>query len=271
MNNISKKAFIGNNVIIKEGVIIEDNVVIEDNCYIDYGSIIKKSVKIGKNSFIGARCILGEFLGEFFQNRENNNPELIIAENAIIRSDSIFYGGSKVGKNFQSGHRVTVREYTNIGNDVSIGTLSDIQGYCTIGDYTRLHSNVHIGQKSTIGNFVWIFPYVVLTNDPIPPSNNLKGVTIQDFAVICTGTIILPGVNIGKDTLIGASSNVTKNVNDNTIVVGNPAKEIGNIERIKNELGENHYPWRNSFERGMPWEGIGFETWNKNRKSSIKE
>jgi UDP-3-O-[3-hydroxymyristoyl] glucosamine N-acyltransferase len=69
--------------------------------------------------------------------------------------------------------------------------LSDLQGHCEIGDYVRFHSNVHIGQKSKIGNFVWIFPYVVLTNDPYPPSNNLVGVTVHDFAAIATMSVIL--------------------------------------------------------------------------------
>lgn len=69
------------------------------------------------------------------------------------------------------------------GKNLQIGTLSDLQGHCEIGDYVRLHSNVHI--KSVPGNFVWIFPYVVLTNDPYPPSDSLVGVTVQDFGGDC--------------------------------------------------------------------------------------
>lgn len=260
---ISQNAKIGNNVVIKEGVIIEDNVVIGDNCYIDYGTIIKENVVIGKNSFIGARCILGEFLNDVILNKANENPELLIKENAVIRSESIIYGGVKIDRNFQSGHRVTIREYAEIDENVNIGTLSDIQGYCKIGKYTRLHSNVHIGQKSEIGEYVWIFPYVVLTNDPMPPSNELKGVTVKNFAVICTGSVVLPGVEVQENSLIGASTNVTKDVMKNTIVAGNPAKLMGNIEKIKNKDGFSHYPWQKNFDRGMPWENIGFEKWRE--------
>lgn len=103
-----------------------------------------------------------------------------------------------MGDYFQTGHQVTIREKSRIGHHVSIGTLSDIQGDCEIGNYVRLHSNVHIGQKSVIHDYVWIFPYVVLTNDPTPPSEELVGVEIKSFAIVATGTVVLPGYILTK-------------------------------------------------------------------------
>ncbi|MBK7762862.1 MAG: hypothetical protein IPI46_05745 [Bacteroidetes bacterium] len=48
------------------------------------------------------------------------------------------------------------------------------------------------------------------------------------------------------------------------MVLGNPAKVIKDVREIKSrESGESHYPWPYNFERGMPWEGIGFENWEK--------
>lgn len=63
---------------------------------------------------------------------------------------------------------------------------------------------MHIGKESKVGNFVWIFPYVVLTNDPHPPSNVTVGCEIGDYAAIATMSIILPGVKVGQHSLIGA-------------------------------------------------------------------
>ena len=160
--------------------------------------------------------------------------------------------------------RVTIREGAKIGDHVRIGTLSDIQGHCEIGNYVNMHSNVHIGQKSIIKDYVWIFPYVVLTNDPTPPSENLVGVIIESFAIISTGSIILPGVHIGEDALIGAGAIVNKDVENEKIVVGNPAKPISDVRKIKNKVtGESIYPWRYTFDRGMPWEGEGYTSWHE--------
>lgn len=261
---ISKSAKIGNNVTIKEGTIIGENVIIEDNVYLDYGCIIRDNVTIKKNSTIGARSILGEYLMDFYDAHTNKNHPLVIGENALIRSETIIYGDTQIGDNFQCGHRVTIREKSHIGNNVRIGTLSDLQGDCKIGNYVNMHSNVHIGQKSVIKDYVWIFPYVVLTNDPTPPSDKLLGVTIESFAIISTGSIVLPGIHIDEDTLIGAGCIVTKDVKKGKVVVGNPGKEICDITKIKNNFtGEQVYPWRYSFDRGMPWKKETVDNWMK--------
>jgi len=254
---------IGEGCVIADGVIIEEGVVIEDNVQIDYGSIIKRNVHICSGSFIGANCIIGETLYSNIKNGiKEENPTTIIGKDSLIRSGTIIYGGCTIGPFFQTGHHVTIREFSEIGEHVSVGTLSDIQGYCKIGNYSRLHSNVHIGQKSLIMDYVWIFPYVVLTNDPTPPSETMLGVTIKAFAVIATGAVLLPGVVVGEDSLIAAGAVVTKNVDPQMVVAGVPGKVIANVKDIKSPIsGKPVYPWRETFERGMPWEGIGYINW----------
>lgn len=49
-----------------------------------------------------------------------------------------------------------------------------------------------MGKKTVLSNYVWAFPYVVFTNDPTPLSETLKGVFVEKFAVVCTGTVVLP-------------------------------------------------------------------------------
>ena len=253
-NNIPDKAYIGNNVTFKGNCIVEAGARIGDNCYIDSDSIIRSGTTIGANSFIGADCIIGEYLMDFCLDRRPHNHKLTIGNNALLRSGTIIYTGSEIGDHIQTGYRVTIREKSRIGSHCSIGTLSDIQGNCSIGDYVRMHSNVHIGQLSVVDNYVWIFPYVVLTNDTTPPSEDGEfiGVHIHKFALISTGSALLPGVSIGRDALVGASSSVTRDVSDYALVVGNPAKQIKDVRNMKNNNGENIYPWRFHFNRAMP-------------------
>lgn len=248
---IHPSALIGDGVEIGRGVVIGPRTIIYDN------------VSIGAGTKIGADVILGEPLASIYRDPAHYaNPPLSIGERSIIRAGSILYAGSQFGERLETGHRVVIREGTIAGTNLRVGTLSDLQGACTIGDYVRLHSNVHVGQKSQIGNFVWIFPYVVLTNDPHPPSNILVGVTVEDFAVIATMSVILPGLTIGKDALVGAGSIVNRNVASEDVVVGNPAKRVASVRDITSRLdGSSVYPWRCHFDRGMPWEGKGYETW----------
>lgn len=258
---------IGNGTIIEKGCIIGNNVKIGNNVYIDYGVIVYDNVSIGDAGNVGARCILGEHPMDYYKTRKDVNQFLDIEANALIRSETIIYGNNFIGENFQTGHRVTIREKSKIGNNVRVGTLSDIQGNCEIGDYVNIHSNVHIGQASVVKNYVWLYPYVVLTNDPNPPSETVQGVTVEEFAVVSTGAVVLPGITIKSESLVGAGAIVTKDVEEFTVVVGNPARTICKTDKIIDNLtGEKVYPWKYTFDRGMPWMGKGYDAWKKERE-----
>lgn len=272
MKTIASSAQIALSAIICDNVIIGDNVVIEENVFIDVGCIIRDNVHIGKGTRVGARCILGEYLQDFYEELNCKPHPLYIGTNALIRSETIIYGDCVIGDYFQTGHRVTIREHSKIGHHVRVGTLSDIQGYCQIGNYVNLHSNVHIGQTSIIHDYVWLFPYVVLTNDPCPPSMDMRGVEVDSFAVIATSTVVLPGIHIGQDSLIGAGSVVTKDIPMETVAFGSPAKLHGSIHDVKNPAtDQSAYPWRKHFDRGMPWEGVGYDAWSKTREEELRE
>lgn len=213
-------------------------------------SIIHGNVRIASGTQIGSNCEIGH------PTPLAEGLPLVIGANALIRSHSILYEGSTFGDGLVTGHRVTVREKTEAGCKLQIGTLSDIQGHCRIGNYVRLHSNVHIGQRSLIEDFVWLFPYVVLTNDPHPPSELLEGVTLRRFSVIATMSVLLPGVTVGEGALVGASSLVSRNVPANTVAAGVPAKNRGLTRSVNMRDGSNRpaYPWRRHFHRGYPQE-----------------
>lgn len=242
--HISDKAVIGDNVRIGDNVTIYDNVLVGDNCVICND------------------CVIGEPLNDYYHDEHYTNPKTYIGEGSLIRSHSIIYAGCEIGKNFSSGHRVTIRENTVIGDNSSIGTLSDIQGNLKIGSYCRLHSNVHIAQQSTIGDFVFMYPYSVMTNDPYPPSEDIKGGMIGDYSQIGAHAVISPGVKVGSNCLIGAGSLVSRNIPDYSLAKGDPAKIIVDIREYRVMGKGRPYPWMNRFDRGMPWAGIGYEEWS---------
>lgn len=236
-----------NQNMIHQSAVVSPKAKIGANVKIGAFCIIYENVEIGDNTVIEPYCEIG------VSNGLSEGITLKIGKDSHIRSHSIFYEASQFGEKLVTGHRVTVREKTIAGKNLQIGTLSDIQGHCEIGDYVRFHSNVHIGQKSKIGNFVWIFPYVVLTNDPHPPSDTLLGVTVYDYAVIATMTVILPGTTIAQGVLVGAHSSLKGDTKPDMIYAGSPAKKICSTSRIKLHNGSGDaYPWRKHFHRGYP-------------------
>jgi UDP-3-O-[3-hydroxymyristoyl] glucosamine N-acyltransferase len=248
--------------------IISENAKISKTATVGANAIIYDNAVIGANVFIGPNSIIGEPVSSYYRDRNYENPKLVIGPNSIIRSGAFVYAGATIGERFQCGTSVTIREDTKIGSHCSVGTLSDIEGDCRIGDYARLHSNVHVAQKTEIGSYVWIYPYTVFTNDPTPPSNQLVGAVVEDFAVIATKVVVMPGVRIGKDALVSAMSLVREDVLPETVVAGSPAKRVAHIRYLRSkETGEPLYPWRRNFSHYMPWENIGFAEWAKREKA----
>lgn len=245
---------IGNNVVIGKNVRIGDNTTIYDN------------VELKDNVIICNNCIIAEPLNSYYHELDYHQPETIIGANSLIRSHTILYAGSEFGEGLNTGHRVTIREYTEVGKFTNIGTNCDIQGFCKLGSYNRLQSNVIVGQKSKTGDYVFLYPYVIFTNDPTPPSEDWAGVEIDDYSIIATSTVMLPGAKVGKYCLISANSVVAGTYDDNSFISGSPAKYICDLRKapfFNKSSGKRHYPWPDHFERGMPWEKKGFKEWIK--------
>lgn len=116
-----------------------------------------------------------------------------------------------------------------IGKDCKIDAFVYIEEGVEIGDGCKIRPFVFIPTGVKIGNRVFIGPNVTFTNDKYPKVKGeweLKETIIEDGVSIGAGAVILPGVKIGKGAMIGAGAVVTKNIEPNTVVVGNPAKEV---------------------------------------------
>jgi acetyltransferase-like isoleucine patch superfamily enzyme len=252
--SISPKAKLGNNVKIGDNTTIYDG------------------VEIGDNSIVCNDCVLGEPPSRYYKSPlDYENPPLLIGAGALIRSHCIFYAGSSFGEGLITGHRATVREGTQAGKHVLISTLVDIQGNCSIGDYSRVYSSAHVAEGTTLGNYVFVFPYTIFTNDPQPPSDGLFGATVGDYSIITVHCCVLPGVTIGRHCLIGANSVVSRDIEDFSFSVGSPAKVRSDIREIPAKDRDNsmYYPWPKHFSRGMPWDGLDYEDWLTAQKAII--
>jgi acetyltransferase-like isoleucine patch superfamily enzyme len=187
---------------------------------------------------LGVGAIISEFvvLGHPPSNAQPGDQELTIGRNARIRSHSVLYAGSLIGERLQTGHGVLVREATTIGDDVSIGSHTVVEHHVTIGNRVRIHSNAFIPEYSVLEDGSWVGPNAVLTNAryPLNPSAKaeLAGPRVCIAAKIGANATLLPGVVIGRNALVGAGSVVTRDVPDDAIVVGNPARVIGSVADV---------------------------------------
>ena len=189
-------------------------------------------VHIGQNTIVEDYCIIGVAP----RGKKEGEIDTSIGSGSHIRSHTVIYAGNQIGKNFQTGNKVNIRELNEIGDNVSIGILSVIEHHVRIGDNVRIHSQVFVPEFSVLEDASWIGPNVVLTNAKYPLSpgvkENLKGPTIRKGAKIGANSTILPGIVIGENALVGAGSVVTKDIPDGVVVVGNPAKKIKIVSEL---------------------------------------
>ena len=229
---------------IHSSVIIERGAILGSNVKVDPFTIIRANSKIGDNTFIGSNCDIGF----------GNSRKVSIGADSFIRSHSILYGGSTFDEKFETGHRVTVRENVQAGINFRLGTLGTIQNNIKIGDYVRMHSNVHLASGTEVRDFVWMFPFASTLNDPHPPSSTRIGVLIKEYSVLCSNSLIFPGVIIGEHCLIGADAKVTKSTTSKCLYAGSPAKKICQINKIRlsSDPSQPAYPWVKHFIDGYP-------------------
>ncbi|MBE8722045.1 acetyltransferase [Sphingobacterium pedocola] len=111
---------------------------------------------------------------------------------------------------------------SNIGSSVKIGNgnfvnvNACVNAFATIGDYCILNTGCIVEHECQLGNAVHVAPGAVLAGN----------VTVGNFSFVGANSVIKQGVRIGENVIIGAGSVVLKDVEDNQIVVGNPAKKI---------------------------------------------
>lgn len=139
------------------------------------------------------------------------------------------------------GEDVKIYDFVNIygceiGDFSKVGTFVEIQRGASIGKNCKVSSHSFICEGVKIEDNVFIGHGVMFINDKYPRSVNpdgsmqtaadweLQHIHIKKGASIGTNSTILGNVTIGENAIVGAGSLVSKDVPDNTIVFGNPAR-----------------------------------------------
>jgi maltose O-acetyltransferase len=119
--------------------------------------------------------------------------------------------------------------YCSYGQNIYIGDFVYLNFMCTIFD----NNSVRIGNHVMIGPAVQIYTaaHPVQVKDRIMGMEEARPVLIEDNVWIGGAAVILPGVTVGWNSVVGAGAVVTRDVPANTVVAGNPARIIREIEQ----------------------------------------
>jgi len=165
---------------------------------------------------------------------------LELGPGAVLRSGTVLYTGTRVGRGFTTGHGVVIREECVIGDDVSVWSGSVVDYGCQIGDGVKIHTNCYVAQYSVLEDGAFLAPGVSLAND-IYPGDHLSaelmlGASIGAGAQLGVNVTVLPFVRVGAGCIVGAGSVVTRDLPDGTLAYGNPARVVGPAARTPEQI-----------------------------------
>ncbi len=217
------------------------------NVKIGFATHIRETAIIGDNSVIGDHCTIGHEAGGAWAGKP-----LQIGAGSTIRSHTIIYEGSEFGPEFQTGHHVLIREGTRAGLNLRVGSFSDIEGDCTIGDCGRFHGYTHVGRSSRIGHFCHLYSLSILLNDPLPPSEILEPVVLEDGVVVCVGATVMPGTILRRGSFVSARSIAQGEVPPGAVVDGPAGQIVSHVAFLVNFQHGLKHPWMPNFANRYP-------------------
>lgn len=228
---------IGHDVSIGPHVTIKSDVRIGDGAQIGHGCIIKADTRIGDNCRIGPMCVLGQGPSKARNSTldiPEDLPPLVVSDNCYLGCMAVLYVATQIGRECFIADMAQIREQCRIGDNVIVGRGVTIEQSCSIGRGSKLQSGAYITALSEIGEQVFVAPMVVTTNDNYMGRTEArfrhkKGLTAKDGARIGAGAVILPGMIIGLEGLVGAGSVLTRDCEDYKVVVGVPARELRDV------------------------------------------
>jgi len=148
-------------------------------------------------------------------------------QNALVSDEARIGEGTRIWafSNVQGG--------AVIGDNCNICDCCFIEGKAVLGHNVTIKNGVAVYDGVTLEDDVFVGPNVAFVNDRYPKSRHagweMECTRVKKGAALGANATILCGVTIGEGALVGAGSVVVKDVPARTIVIGNPARKVGQV------------------------------------------
>ncbi len=243
---ISDESHVGEQTSVGHYSVIEPGVTIGSGCIIGHHVVIREGTTIGNDVRIDDHASIGKQPMKAANSAITSGQKVgpaQIGSGSIIGTGAIVYAGTQVGDGVLIADLATVREDVSIGEKTIVGRGVSIENKCVIGCSCKLETNAYITAYSTIEDFVFVAPGVLTSNDNYVGRtkerfDHFGGVTVRQGGRLGVGSVILPGIEIKSDALVGAGAVVTRDAPSQMIVTGvpgRPAREVPPEQLLENQ------------------------------------
>lgn len=162
--------------------------------------------------------------------------DVFIHPTATVSATASIGAGTKVWVNVQ------IRENARIGAGCILSKDVYVDHAVSIGERCKIQNSVSVYHGVTIGDDVFVGPNACFTNDRVPRAFNadwkITPTRVERGASIGANATVVCGVTIGEYAMVAAGSVVTRDVPPYTLVMGNPARAVGRIDKAGNRIAE---------------------------------
>jgi acetyltransferase-like isoleucine patch superfamily enzyme len=141
----------------------------------------------------------------------------------------------EIGQGSRIWQFAVVLNGARIGKDCNICAHTFIEGGVTVGDNVTVKCGVYLWEGITVEDNVFIGPNATFTNDRQPRSKQypdaFEKTVLKRGCSIGANATLLPGITVGESAMVGAGAVVTKDVPAYSVVAGNPARVIRELQR----------------------------------------
>jgi len=163
-------------------------------------------------------------------------------ENVYIHPSANVSDKSHIGAGTKVWINVQIRENAHIGDGCILSKDVYIDHAVRIGDRCKIQNSVSVYNGVSIGDDVFVGPNVAFTNDRVPRAFNtdwcIAETKVETGASLGANSTIVCGITIGEYAMVAAGSVVTKDVSPYTLVMGNPARPVGKVDKMGNRIAE---------------------------------
>lgn len=174
-------------------------------------SEISEKARIAASAKIGRFCIIED--------------DVVLEDGVVVEDYSMVQRGSVIGRNTRIGTYTKVGKDVRIGADCSFTSFCEIRDRCVLGDRVLMGSRCTLSAGTVVEDDVIMKYAFVVTDTPDLTRNDQKVVgVLKKGCRFGASVVIMPGVTIGENAEVGATSQVRKDVPDNEVWFGIPAR-----------------------------------------------
>jgi acetyltransferase-like isoleucine patch superfamily enzyme len=229
---IDPSAKIGEGTRIGQFAVIGEGVMIGRDGQVGNGVVIHPHTRIGDRVRIDDHAVLGKAPKSApisILKISSHYPPLEIGDDAFVGAHSIIYVGAKLAHKVFVADLASIREDVILEEGVIVGRGVTIENQCRVGEYTKIETEAYVTAYTLIEERCFIAPMVCMSNDNYlgrteERFKHMKGPQIKRGARIGSNVVLLPGVVIGEEAVVGAGSVVTKEIPPYETWVGVPAR-----------------------------------------------